>query len=215
MRLGVEDVAGVADRRLAERPGLADGLERQLHVGHPVERVEDAEQVDPGGGGLLDERLDDVVGIARVADRVGAAEQHLEEDVGDLLAELGQPFPGVFLEEPHGRVEGGAAPHLDREDARTEPGVGVGDAEHVAGADPRGQQRLVGVAERRVGQEQRLLLADPAREGVGPHRQEPLARARRRRGERVEPRRLRARARSRAPPAARRPGKPLTVTSAA
>ena len=173
----VEDVAGVADRRLAERSRLADGLERQLHVGHPVERVEDAEQVDPGGGRLLDERLDDVVGIARVADGVRAAQQHLEEDVGDLLAELGQPFPGVFLEEPHGRVEGRAAPHLDREDARAEPGVGIGHAEHVAGPDPGGQERLVGVAERGVGQEQRLLLANPARESLGAHRLEPLARA--------------------------------------
>ena len=43
---GVEDVAGVADGRLAEGAGLADGLEGDLHVRDPVQRVEDAEQVD-------------------------------------------------------------------------------------------------------------------------------------------------------------------------
>ena len=87
--------------------------------------------------------------------------------LGILLAELGQPIPRVFLEEPHGGVERGAAPHLDREDPGAEPGVGVGHAEHVAGPDPGRQQRLVGVAEGRVGQEQRLLLADPAGERLG------------------------------------------------
>ena len=186
-----------------------------LHVGHPVERVEDAEQVDPGRGGLLDERLDDVVGIARVADGVRAPQEHLEEDVGDLLAELGQPFPRVFLEEPHGGVEGRAAPHLDREDAGAEPGVGVGHAEHVAGPDPGRQQRLVGVAEGGVGQEQRLLLADPAGERLGPQLLEQLARARRRvdHADRIAAARARAPWRSR--PVGVTPGKPLTVTSAA
>ena len=133
----------------------------------------------PACGRLLDERPDDVVGIARVADRVRAAEEHLEEDVGDLLAELRQAVPGVFLEEPHRGVEGGPAPHLDREHLGAEPGVGVGHAEHVAGPDPGRQERLVGVAEGRVGQQQRLLLADPLRELLGPELLEDAAASRR------------------------------------
>ena len=118
----------------------------------------------PGRGRLLDEGPDDVVGVARVADGVRAPQEHLEQDVGDLLAELGQAVPGVFLEEPHGGVEGGPAPHLDREQLRAESGIGLGHAEHVAGPQAGGQQRLVGVAEGGVGQQQRLLLADPLRE---------------------------------------------------
>ncbi len=88
-----------------------------------------------------------------------------------------EPVPRVFLEEPHRGVEGRAAPHLDREDFRAEPAVGVGHAEHVAGPDPGRQQRLVGIAERRVGQQERVLLADPVREALGPQFLEDLPRA--------------------------------------
>ena len=130
----------------------------------------------PAAADSLTNVADHVVGIARVADGVRAAQEHLEEDVGDLLAELGQAVPRVFLEEPHRGVEGGPAPHLDREHLRADPGVGVGHAEHVAGPDPGGQERLVGVAERGVGQEQRLLLADPARERLRPQLLEDLPR---------------------------------------
>ena len=77
----IEDVAGVADGRLAEHAGVAHRLDGQLQVGQPVEGVEDAEQVDARLGRFLDERLDDVVGIVRVADGAGGPQQHLEEDV--------------------------------------------------------------------------------------------------------------------------------------
>ena len=50
---GVEDVAGVADRRLAQRAGFDHGVHRHAHVVHPVERVEDAEDVDALLGCLL------------------------------------------------------------------------------------------------------------------------------------------------------------------
>ena len=211
---GVEDVAGVADGRLAERAGLAHGLDRPLHVRHPVERVEDAEQVDPGGRGLLHELDDHVVGIARVAHGVRPADQHLEQDVGDLLAELGQPLPGVFLEEPHGRVERRAAPHLDREQVGDQVGVGLGHAEHVVGPQPGGQQRLVGVAERGVGDQQRLLLPDPAGERLGPQRLEPLPRALGDPLDVVVAGRLRLRRGASRTASRFTPGMPLTVTSA-
>ena len=69
----IENIAGVANAGLAKRARLAHGLERELHVGNPVERVEDAKQVDSRRGGLGDERLDDIVGIAGIADGVGSA----------------------------------------------------------------------------------------------------------------------------------------------
>ena len=147
-------------------------------VGQPVEGVEDAEQVDAGLGRFLDEGLDDVVGIVGVADGVGGPQQHLEEDVRDALAQLGQAVPGRFLEEAHGRVERRPAPHLQREQAGVPGGVDRGDLQHVVGAHPRGQQRLVGVAEGRVGHQQPLLLEHPGGELLRPQLVELVARAR-------------------------------------
>ena len=54
-----------------------------------------------------------------------------------------------------------------------------GDRQHVVGADARGQQRLVRVAERGVGEQQALLLQRPLGELFGPELQQQLARARR------------------------------------
>ena len=72
----------------------------------------------PASAASLTKRPHDVVRVVRVADRVRAAEEHLEEDVRDLLAQQRQPLPGVLLEEPHRDVEGRAAPHLDARTAR-------------------------------------------------------------------------------------------------
>ena len=69
--LGIEDVAGVAHGRLADGAGLAHGVHGHPHPLGPVERVEDAEDVDAALGRLLDELLDDVVGVVGVADGVG------------------------------------------------------------------------------------------------------------------------------------------------
>ena len=52
------------------------------------------------------------------------------------------------------------------------------DAQHVVGAHARGQQRLMRVAEGRVGQQQPLLLQDPARELLGPELEKLVAAAR-------------------------------------
>ena len=53
--------------------------------------------------GFADEFDDDVVGIGGVADGVGAAEEHLEADVGDALAEFAEALPGIFVEEAQAR----------------------------------------------------------------------------------------------------------------
>ena len=174
---GVEDVAGVADRRLADGAALDHRLHRRPHVGHPVERIEHAEHVDARAGGLFDELVHDIVGIVRVAHRVGRPQQHLEENVGDALAHLGQPLPGAFVEETHGHVERRAAPHFDREKIGAQPRVGVGDLEQVISAEARGQQRLMGVAERRVGDQQLLLRPQPLRELLRAHLLELLPHA--------------------------------------
>ena len=156
--LGIEDVAGVADGGFADRVRLAHGLHGGLHVGQPVERIEDAEDVDALRGGFIDELRDDVVRVGGVADGVGGAQQHLEADVGHGVAQFAQARARVFVQEAHGDVEGGAAPHFQAEEVVQPVRDEVGDGQHVVGADARGQQRLVGVAERGVGDQQALLL---------------------------------------------------------
>ena len=69
----------------------------------------------PWAAAALVNSLHDVVGVVGVPDGVAGPQQHLEQDVGDLDAQLVEPVPRVFLEEPHGRVERGPAPHLQAE----------------------------------------------------------------------------------------------------
>ena len=69
-----------------------------------------------------------------------------------------QPLPRIFVQEAHGDVERRAAPHFQAEQvvaagARRSSAI----AQHVVGAHARGQQRLVRIAERRVGDQQALL----------------------------------------------------------
>ena len=165
--LGVEDIAGVADGGLEYLARPEHGLHGRLHAGYPVKRVKDAEHVDAVLRALLDEGVDEVVGIAGVADEVGAAQQHLEGDVGYLLAQHDEPLPGGLVEETVGGVKGGPAPHLQREAVGEEVRRTLRALDHVAGAHAGGEQALVCVAHRGVRYEQLLLLHDPAADRLG------------------------------------------------
>ena len=177
--LGVEDVAGVADGGFADGVGLAHGLHGRLHVGQPVQRIEDAEDVDALGGGFVDEfappRCRDRRCSRRRWRRAAASGNRCW---GWPRASCAQAGEGVFVQEAHGDVEGGAAPHFQAEEIVQAVRDEVGDGQHVVGADARGQQRLVGVAEGGVGEEQALLFARPIRRGLpGRVRCRSLARA--------------------------------------
>ena len=128
---GIEDVARVADRRFADLVLLGDRVHRDAHVVDPVQAVEDAEDVDAALGRLADEIFDDIVGIVLVADAVGAAQQHLQQQVRRILAHLAQTLPRVFGQEAHRDVEGRAAPAFEREQVRQRTGIGAGDAGDV------------------------------------------------------------------------------------
>ena len=90
-------------RAFAQRAGLEHRVDRHAHVLDPVERVEHAEQVDAAGRRLLHEVAHHVVGIVGVANRVRAAQQHLEQQVRHRLA---QHAPGAAT----GLPSGSAAP---------------------------------------------------------------------------------------------------------
>ena len=160
--LGVQNVAGIADAGLGEAVGLvAHEADAGLHAFKPVQRVEDAENIDAGFGRLGHETLGQVVGVRLVAHAVGPADEHLQQDVGHGGAQAGQAFPGVFVQEAQGHVKRGAAPHFQRERLGVLPGVGAGHAHHVVGAHAGGEQALVGVAQGGVGVVNQGLGAQP------------------------------------------------------
>ena len=174
---GVEEIAGVADRALADRAGLDHGIHRHPHIVDGIQRVEDAENIDAFLGRLLHEIAHDVVGVIGVAHRIGRAQQHLEGDVGDGRAQLAQALPGVFLQEAQGHVEGGATPAFQREQTRQQARVMRGDGQHVGRAHAGGKQALVGVAHGGVGEQYLRLGLEPAGKALGTEGFELVAQA--------------------------------------
>ncbi len=175
---GIEQVARIADGRFAHRTGLEYRVDRDAHVFDGIERIEDAEDVDPLRVGFAHEFADHVVGIRGVAHGVGAAKQHLEADVGNVLPHFAQPLPRIFVQEAHGGVEGRSTPHFQAEQAGEALRHGARRGQQVVRSHARCQQRLMCVAEGRVCEQQALLVARPLREAARPKLPQQLARAR-------------------------------------
>ena len=171
---GIKDVAGVADDGFADCSTFVDRVHRDLHVGNPVQRIEDAEHVDAGVGGLGHKRFDHVVGIVCVADGVRRAQQHLKQDVGNPLTHRDKPLPRTLLEESHRSVKRRAAPHFDRKELGAKPRVSVGNPQEVMRTHPSRQQRLVRVAKGGVRDEQGFALKNPLRELFRSKLEKPL-----------------------------------------
>ena len=51
----IEDIAGIADGGFAKTAGLPHRFHRDTHIGKPVQRIEDAEDVDALRGRFEDE----------------------------------------------------------------------------------------------------------------------------------------------------------------
>src|SRR4029078_4401697 len=94
-------------------------------------------------------------------------EQHLKEDIGYARPHFEEALPWVLFQKAHRRVKCGAAPHFHREELRMLPGVHGCDLEYVVRAHARGEKRLMSIAARCVGEEKRLLFADPRSEFLG------------------------------------------------
>ena len=176
---GAEQVAGVAHGDL--RDGGAGGqhaVDRGTHLGDVVERVEDAEDVDATGCGLGDERVGDLRRVRRVSHRVAPAQQHLDRDVRQGFPKAVQPLPRVFTEEAQRHVVGGPAPRLDREQLGRKPSDVGRYSDQILRAHARGKQRLVRIAEGRLGDGERSLFAQRAGESFRAKLEQTLARAR-------------------------------------
>ena len=145
----VDGGEGVADGALGLGSGGEAGLHRRLDIAHIVQRVEDADDVDAVFDGRGDKAADGVVRIVVVAQDVLPAQQHLEFGVLHVGLDGAQPFPRVLVQIAQAGVKGGPAPALDRVIA----GLihRVQDVDEVRGGHTGRHQRLLGVAQHRLG----------------------------------------------------------------
>ena len=136
---------GVADAGLNVRALLVGCLDGSLQVARVVQCIEDADDINAVGNGLLDKVLNSVICVGAVAQHVLAAEQHLQLLVRQLLAQDAQALPRILVEEADAGVERSAAPALNGE-IRDLVHFGQ-DGAHFIHGHTGGQQRLVGVAQ--------------------------------------------------------------------
>ena len=163
----IGDLASVADGAFYELVLLQSFVNGDFHAGQPVQGVEDTEHVNAALGGQTDEFTDDVIGIAGVAHGVGAAQQHLEGDIGDLTTEPIQTFPGRFVQETVCHIEGSAAPHLQGEAVCQDLSHSRCALDHITSTHTGGQQALMGVTAGGVSDQQLLLIQHPLAQGFG------------------------------------------------
>ena len=164
---GIEDIARIADGRLADPPRIPRRLDGNLHVGQPVQRIEDAEDIDALRRGFFDELPHHVIRIRRIAHCIRGAQQHLKADVRNGFPQPLQPLPGIFVEEPQRDVEGRAAPHFQAVETRHAVRDEVRNRQHVVAPHPRRKERLMRIPERSIGQQQPLLRPRPLNELPG------------------------------------------------
>ena len=155
----VQNVSGVTKADLGNLSLLPHRVDRHLHVRQPVQGVENAEDVDSRIRSFFHEQPHGVVGIRRIADEALTPQKHLEEDVWNALTQLRQPLPRIFLQETIRGVEGRSAPDLHGKEVRREAASISRDPEQVEASHASGEQRLVRVAECRIGEEYTLVIS--------------------------------------------------------
>ena len=94
------------------RPDLRTASIGNAHVRQPVQRIENAEDVDALTSRFAEELGHDIVGIRGVAHGIRRTQQHLEAHIGNRLAQLLQSLPGILVQKPQSDIESRAAPHL-------------------------------------------------------------------------------------------------------
>src|SRR5258706_1145439 len=114
----VEDVAGIANSCFADGAGFKRGIDRNAHVLNGVGRIKNPKDVDALIVSFAYEFDNDVVGIGGVSNSIGAAEKHLEANIGNAASKFAQALPGIFVEKAQRSVERRSTPHLEAEKIR-------------------------------------------------------------------------------------------------
>lgn len=149
-------------------------LDANLELVDVVECVEDTENVDSVLLGLIDELFNSIVGERGIGDTVGAAQQHLERNVGHQLPHLAQPVPRILVQEAESNIESSTTPALKRVQVVKSVAGLWGNVEEVDCPDTGGQKRLVGIAPGCVHKKAALVVAHSLGEGLGPLVEEEL-----------------------------------------
>ena len=119
-------------------------IDSDLEIADIVERIEDAEDTDAVLGCLLDEFLDDIIGVMIVSEEVLAAQEHLDRRLEFRLQRI-ETLPRIFIEEAEAGVERCAAPSLEGLIADLVECFEL--REHVLDAHARRTERLMAIAE--------------------------------------------------------------------
>ena len=127
--------------------GLGDRLARLAEIGDVVQRVLEAEDVDPALGRARHETPGEVAADRVRADEEPAAERHAERRLRPSL-QRADPLPRALDAAPYGRVEDTSAGDFEiREAGAVE---NLGEAEEVRRRHPVGKRLLAQQPDRRI-----------------------------------------------------------------
>ena len=169
---------------------LEYGVDGWAHLGDIVKRIENAEDIHAGLSRFLHEGAAHRIRVRGIAHGIAPAQEHLDVLVRHRLAQQIQAHPGILVEEAHGHVIGSTAPCLHGEEIWGQARHGLCRGNQGGAAHAGGKQGLVGIAERRIRDHQRVLGANLFRVLLRPELQEVIAGTARERLFRVELRQL-------------------------
>ena len=144
---------GIRNRALRMLVLLQHRGNGRAKITHVVQRVEDSEDVDSVDGRAFDEPLNHVIGVVTISEYVLPTKQHLLRSARHRRLQSPDPLPRVLSEVANARIEGGAAPGLQRPESHLIEFRG--DGKHVVDTKARCKQRLVGVTQNDVGNPKR------------------------------------------------------------
>ena len=153
---GVGVAQGVGKRDLNVTAFLTGSIDRCLKVTKVVQTVENTDNVNTVGDGLLNEVLNYVVGIVTISQDVLAAEQHLQLRVFETGTKLTETLPRIFLQETKAGIKGRAAPALYCMVA--DPVHFIDDREHLLRGHTCSDQGLVRITQHGLHDLNRLFL---------------------------------------------------------
>ncbi len=139
----------VTDCALDMGTPLLDGVNGGGHVADVIQGVENPEDSHPVPDCQAHELFHHVIGVMAVPHQVLAPEEHLERRVRDMLFESAEAFPRVFVQETDAGIEGRASPGFQGKKA--DPVHFAGHGQDVGGPEAGGHKRLVGIAQRGIG----------------------------------------------------------------